>query len=90
MFGVVAGVLALIEFLFLEQRERVMIAGMAAKVARAGGFGNKKAQQIEIEAPAGFKVRGVESEVTEAQDFKRTIERYTADVVFTSSIFAII
>ena len=69
MFGVVAGVLALVEFLFLEQRERVMIAGMAAKVAGAGGFGNKKAEQIEIEAPARFKVRGVETEVAEAAEF---------------------
>jgi hypothetical protein len=38
VFGVIAGVLALVEFLFLEQGERMMIAGMAAEVARAGGF----------------------------------------------------
>ena len=44
MFGVIAGVLALVEFLFLEQGERVMIAGVAAEVARAGGFSNKKAE----------------------------------------------
>ena len=62
MFGVIAGVLALVEFLLVEQSERVMIAGVAAEVTGAGGFGNKEAKQVEIETPAGFQVCGVETE----------------------------
>ena len=46
MLGVVASILALVELPFIEQRKRVMIAGVSAEEPRAGRLGDKKTQQV--------------------------------------------
>src|SRR6185503_11464339 len=43
MFGVVAGVLPFVEFLFVEQRKGMVIAGVPAEETGARGLGDKKA-----------------------------------------------
>jgi hypothetical protein len=40
MLGVVTGILALVEFLFIEQGKGMVITGVTAEIAGAGGFGD--------------------------------------------------
>jgi hypothetical protein len=83
MFGVVTGVLSFIEPPLIEQGEGVMIAGMPGKISSAGRFSDEKTEQVEVEPPARLQVGSVKTEVAEAANLKRPVERDAADVVFS-------
>jgi hypothetical protein len=82
MLRVVTRVLARVEPLLVEQGEGMMIACVPPEETCARRFGDEKAEEIEIEAPAGLEVRSIEAKMAKSPNLKRPIQGNAANVVF--------